>query len=57
MASQPKGTPSTAEELAKIPYEPLMDVEKKLIVYSLVLGVVLLVLLVWISNAFFTVAK
>jgi hypothetical protein len=57
MSSQPKGTPSTAEELAKIPYEPLMDVEKKLIVYSLVLGVVLLLVLVWISYTFFTVPK
>jgi hypothetical protein len=57
MSSQPKGTPSTAEELAKIPYEPLMDVEKKLIVYSLVLGVILLVVLVWISYTFFTVPK
>jgi hypothetical protein len=57
MSSQPQKTPSTAEELAKIPYEPLMDVEKKLIVYSLILGVVLLVLLIWISYTFFTVPK
>ena len=57
MSSQPQKTPSTAEELAKIPYEPLMDVEKKLIVYSLILGVILLVVLIWISYTFFTVPK
>lgn len=34
--------PSTGEELARIPYEPLLPIEKKLIAGSLILGVVLL---------------
>ncbi len=44
---------NTAEELQKIEYEPLLPVEIKLIQWSLILGVVLLVLLVWISYTFF----
>ncbi len=43
----------TAEELAQIPYEPLLPVEKKLIVGSLVLGALLLGVLLWLSAAFF----
>ena len=34
-------------------YEPLLPVEKKLIGYSLIIGVVLLGLLVWVSYTFF----
>ena len=34
-------------------YEPLLPVEKKLIVWSLVLGVVLLVILIGVSYTFF----
>ena len=52
----PQSTPpeaSFAEEMAKIPYEPLLPVEKKLIAWSLILGVVLLVVLAWISSTFF----
>jgi hypothetical protein len=41
------------EEMAKIPYEPLLPVEKQLIVGSLVLGVVLLGVLLWVSYTFF----
>ena len=36
-------------ELEAIPYEPLFPIEKKLIVWCLVLGVVLLGLLLWAS--------
>jgi hypothetical protein len=43
----------TAEELAHIPYEPLLPVEKKLIAGSLILGVLLLGLLLWLSVTFF----
>jgi len=46
----------TAEELAHIPYEPLLPVEKKLIAGSLVLGVLLLGLLLWLSATFFPAA-
>jgi hypothetical protein len=41
------------EEMAKIPYEPLLPVEKQLIVGSLLLGVVLLGVLLWVSYTFF----
>ncbi len=41
------------EELQKMEYEPLLPVEKKLIGWSIGLGVVLLALLVWISYTFF----
>lgn len=46
---------SIAEAMEAIPYEPLLPVEKKLIVGSLVLGVVLLGLLMWLSNTYFPV--
>ncbi len=49
MAEQPK----LAEELKKMEYEPLLPVEKKLIGWSIGLGVVLLGALVWISYTFF----
>ena len=45
--------PKVAEEMAKIPYEPFLQVERKLITWSLILGAVLLVVLVWISYTFF----
>jgi hypothetical protein len=47
--------PKFAEELKKMEYEPLLPVEKRLIAWSLGLGLVLIVLLVWISHAFFDV--
>jgi hypothetical protein len=50
------GEPSFAEESKAIPYEPLLPIEKKLIVWCLVLGVVLLGLLLWASATFFPVA-
>jgi len=34
-------------------HEPLLPVEKRLIAGSLVLGIVLLGLLIWLSNKFF----
>jgi hypothetical protein len=40
--------PKLAEELAKIPYEPLLPVEKKLIAGSLIFGFVLLAVLLWV---------
>ncbi len=49
MAEQPK----LAEELKKMEYEPLLPIEKKLIGWSIVLGVGGLALLVWISYTFF----
>lgn len=51
----PPGEAKVSEELAKIPYEPLLPIEKKLIVWSLVLGAVLMVILVWASHTFFKI--
>ena len=45
--------PKFSEELKKMGYEPLLPVEKKLIAGSLLLGIVLLGLLIWLSNKFF----
>ena len=49
MEQQP---PKFAEEMQKMAYEPLLPIEKKLIVWSLSLGVTLFVVLVLISRAF-----
>jgi len=45
--------PKVGDELRKMPYEPLLPVEKKLIVWSLGLGIVLLIVLVLVSRSFF----
>jgi hypothetical protein len=45
--------PKLAEELRKMASEPLLPVERRLIGWSLGLGVALLGLLVWISKRFF----
>jgi hypothetical protein len=52
----PARTPSLAEELEAIAYEPLLPVEKKLIVCCLLLGVVLLGVLLWASATFFPIS-
>ena len=49
MAEQPK----VAEEMKKIEYEPLLPIEKKLIGWSIGLGIVLLGILIFISYTFF----
>ena len=45
--------PSLVRELQKMEYEPLLPVEKKLIAYSIILGIILLGVFVWISYTFF----
>jgi hypothetical protein len=45
--------PKLSEELKKMEYEPLLPVEKKLIGWSISLGLLLLGILVWISYTFF----
>jgi hypothetical protein len=55
-APDPAPEARIAEELARVPDEPLLPVEKRLIVGSLVLGLVLLGILVWISYTFFPVS-
>jgi len=47
--------PRLADEIEKMEYEPLLPVEKKLIIWSLTLGVVLLIVLTWVSNTYFPI--
>ncbi|MFC2084023.1 hypothetical protein ACFLS9_03115 [Bacteroidota bacterium] len=42
-----------ADELKKMEYEPLLPIEKKLLTWSIGLGIVLLGILIWISYTFF----
>lgn len=42
-----------SEELKRMEYEELLPVEKKLITWSIALGVILLFILIWISYTFF----
>ncbi|MFO1310189.1 MAG: hypothetical protein U1F64_17345 [Burkholderiales bacterium] len=44
--------PRIGEEIRKMGYEPLLPVERRLIGWSLGLGIVLLIVLVAVSNAF-----
>ncbi len=45
--------PRLADEIRRMQEEPLLPIEKKLIAWSIGLGVVLLGVLVWISYTFF----
>ena len=44
--------PKVGDEIRKMPVEPLLPIEKKLIGWSLGLGVVLLVVLILLTRAF-----
>ncbi|HYL25006.1 MAG TPA: hypothetical protein VEV21_11485 [Burkholderiales bacterium] len=44
--------PRVGEEIRKMAYEPLLPIEKRLIAWSFGLGIVLLVILVFVSHAF-----
>jgi hypothetical protein len=44
--------PKVGEEICKMPVEPLLPVEKKLIAWSLGLGIVLLVALIVLTRTF-----
>ena len=44
--------PRVGEEIRKMEYEPLLPIEKKLIGWSLGIGIVLLVVLVFVTRAF-----
>ena len=46
-------SPRLAEEMERMEYEPLLPIEKKLITWSIALGVALLALLTWVSYTFF----
>ncbi len=43
--------PRIGEEIRKMEAEPPLPIEKKLIAWSLILGVVLLAVLVWTGNS------
>jgi hypothetical protein len=45
--------PQLREELSKMPNEPLLPIEKKLIGWSLGLGVALMVVLIAVSRIYF----
>jgi hypothetical protein len=45
--------PKLSDELKRMADEPLLPVEKKLVVWSLVLGVVLLGVLLWVNRLLF----
>ena len=45
--------PNIGDELKRMEYEPLLPIEKKLILSSLVLGLALLGLLLWLSGRLF----
>jgi hypothetical protein len=45
--------PQIRDELRKMPDEPLLPIEKKLIGWSLGLGVVLMLILIFVSRTYF----
>jgi hypothetical protein len=47
--------PKLADEIKKMEYEPLLPIEKKLIGWSICIGLVLVILLVWLSRTFFSI--
>jgi hypothetical protein len=51
--TQPDEQPNLSEELGKMPYEPLLPIEKKLVLWSVLLGLFLLGVLVWVNQALF----
>ena len=44
--------PRVGEEIRKMEYEPLLPIEKKLIGWSLGIGIALMVVLVFVTKAF-----
>jgi len=48
-----KGQTTLVTEIKRMEKEPLLPVEKKLIGWSIGIGVVLLLILVWVSRTFF----
>ena len=50
---KPKTEARLIDEMQKMEYEPLLPVEKKLIGWSIALGVIGLAFLIWLSYTFF----
>ena len=55
-AKKPKAAkkPEIGKELRRMPDEPLLPIEKKLVGWSLGLGAVLLIVLIWATETFFS---
>jgi len=53
MSNEEVKTEQIAEELQKMEYEPWLPVESKLVKWCIGLGIVLLIILIWISYTFF----
>ena len=51
--TQPVEEPKISEELEKMPYEPLLPIEKKLILWSVLLGLFLLGALMLVNQWLF----
>ena len=49
--------PRIGEEIRKMEADPLLPIEKKLIVGSLILGIVLLLILIWTGNSSLPVGR
>ena len=45
--------PKLVDELQKMEYEELLPIEKKLIVWSITIGILALGVLVWLSHTYF----
>ena len=45
--------PKLSEELKQMAVEPLLPIEKKLVAWSLILGVTLLAVMVWLNHLLF----
>jgi hypothetical protein len=52
--TDPPNDQQTADELSRVEAEPLLPIEKQLIAGSLLLGLILLGLLWWVSNHYFS---
>jgi hypothetical protein len=51
--NEPRNEIKIGDELKKMEWEPILPIEKKLVVWSLVVGAGSIGLLVWLSRAFF----
>jgi hypothetical protein len=52
-AKTAKAKPDVGKELQRMPVEPLLPVERTLIAWSLGLGGILLIVLIWLTNTLF----
>ena len=52
--TEPNERARIGEELAKMQAEPLLPIEKKLLAWSLIVGLVLLAILIWTGNSALT---